>query len=174
MTETPLLKAIEFAESAHAGQVYGKQPYTAHLSTVSQLVDPFGEEAKILAWLHDIVEDTQITVDDIRNNFGGFMAECVDLISDPPGKNRKERKAKLYEKLSKIDETKHVVLVVKVADRLSNVAKCILDNNTSLLKMYVKEHNGFKEIVYRNGLCEDLWFILDTMIKNGSSNYGWT
>jgi (p)ppGpp synthase/HD superfamily hydrolase len=160
-----VIKAKEFASDAHEGQLYGEFPYTKHLNMVAFLVEPYGYDAQVLAHLHDVVEDTNVTVDDIKNNFDSFIADCVELLSDPPGKNRKERKKLLNERLSKLDSSKYLVLVVKTADRVANFVMCIVDKNISLFKMYQKEHEEFKKAVYREGLCEHLWNLLEEAMK---------
>lgn len=97
-----LAEARSFAYSAHAGQRYGTLPYSAHLDAVAELVAPFGERAQALAYLHDVVEDTAVPMDAIRERFGPHIAECVALLTDAPGTDRKERKAKTYAKLAKV------------------------------------------------------------------------
>jgi guanosine-3',5'-bis(diphosphate) 3'-pyrophosphohydrolase len=146
-----------FAMKYHNQQKYGIYPYVYHLDHVAILVKPYGNDAQIIAYLHDLVEDTEITIEDIQNKFGLFISECVDLITDCPGKNRKERKLKTYKKLSEVQPIHYVTLIVKVADRLSNVMNCIKDSNKDLLEMYRKEDKEFTDAVYRPDLCTDLW-----------------
>jgi hypothetical protein len=77
---------------------YSKQPYDVHLEAVADLVagvtgDP---EMVAAAWLHDIVEDTPITLDDVEREFGGAVARLVDELTDvsrPGDGNRAARKA---------------------------------------------------------------------------------
>lgn len=72
-----LEKAIEIAATAHAGQreKQGK-PYILHPLRVMQRVD--GEAAQIVAVLHDVVEDTPVTVDDLRS--AGFSHEILAAV----------------------------------------------------------------------------------------------
>jgi guanosine-3',5'-bis(diphosphate) 3'-pyrophosphohydrolase len=156
-----VIKAKEFASDAHEGQLYGEFPYTKHLNIVASLVESYGYDAQMIAHLHDIIEDTSVTADKLKNIFGSFVSECVELLTDPPGKNRKERKKLLHKRLSELDQSKNIVLIVKTADRLSNVAMCIAQKNIELFKMYQREYNEFKNAVYRDGLCEQLWQLLE-------------
>lgn len=74
----PTLKdAILLAEGAHRGQVdkQGK-PYIGHLRRVARQMD--AEQEKILAYLHDIVEDTSITFDDLRTL--GYSEEILEAL----------------------------------------------------------------------------------------------
>jgi (p)ppGpp synthase/HD superfamily hydrolase len=147
-----VVRAMEFAAKAHEGQKYGEQPYTGHLSAVHMYVawETEDQDAKAAAWLHDVPEDTNVTLEEIGNEFGQRVASIVQLCTDPPGKNRKEKKAKSHAKLRGIDrndETGAFALLVKTADRLANVQNCITTRNKGLLKMYRKEHGEFRKSV---------------------------
>ena len=129
-----IIKAKKFAEGAHQDQMYGNHLYMYHLNMVSALVSMFGEEARILAYLHDVVEDTEVTLPIISNEFGYRMMIMVDLITDPSGKNRKEKKLEMNKRLSSLDplsaeDIHRLVLIVKTADRLANTYTCIEEKN---------------------------------------------
>jgi (p)ppGpp synthase/HD superfamily hydrolase len=156
----------QFAIDAHGSQMYGNHPYSFHLDMVAKIVAPFGNHAKKIAYLHDVVEDTNITLETIRTMFGDFIANCVGLVTDEKGKNRQERKLKTNEKLSKVKGRNKLALIVKTADRFVNVSVAITDNNIRLIKMYQKEHLAFKEAVYRKYLCDYIWLRLDRDIKS--------
>ena len=87
--------ARTFAATAHSGQKYGDSPYTAHLSEVVEIVrtQTASELAVTVAWLHDVVEDTSVSLMDIYHLFGPRVATAVMLLTDPEGENRKARKA---------------------------------------------------------------------------------
>jgi (p)ppGpp synthase/HD superfamily hydrolase len=165
-----VIRAKKFAERVHGDQMYGDRPYTFHTNMVASLAKSYGEEAMILGHLHDILEDTEAKEEEIIDEFGARMLQLVCLISDCKGINRKERKLKTNEKLSKIPEEFSVVLIDKVCDRAANVFNCIRDNNKGLFEMYKKEHPEFKKAVYRPGLCDPLWDMLDTYIETESIN----
>lgn len=152
-----LENARKFAIEAHGDQKYGDKPYIHHLESVVAILEPHGEEAKIIGYLHDVVEDTKVTVEEIEKLFGRFVAQCVGILSDEPGKNRKERKTKTYEKMSKVTGKETLALVVKAADRLANIEACIKDGNKSLLDMYKKEHKHFHDAIYLEGICDEIW-----------------
>lgn len=77
-TYTDMLnKALEIARKAHAGQTdKGGDTYVFHPVRVA--LHCHTEEEKIVALLHDVVEDTDITLDDLRNE--GFSAEVLDAL----------------------------------------------------------------------------------------------
>lgn len=157
-------KVKKFATEAHAGQMYGEYPYSYHLCEVSNLVFEYGHFFQAVAWLHDVCEDTHILYNHIHNVFGEHIARNVHLLTDLPGDNRKERKAKTYARFKATDPLDfEEAFVVKVADRLANVRACVRTKNTDLLEMYRKEHPEFKEALYRPGIihCEHLWSKID-------------
>lgn len=155
--ESLLAKARDFAITKHGDQPYGSRPYIYHLQEVALLVERFGLNARVLAFLHDVVEDTDTNLDEIERNFGKFIAGCVSLLTDEPGLTRSERKSKTFEKMSKVNGLESLALVVKVADRLTNTKASLEDGRKDLLKMYRAEYPAFRQACYREGMCEDLW-----------------
>jgi guanosine-3',5'-bis(diphosphate) 3'-pyrophosphohydrolase len=157
-------KARSFAIVAHGDQKYGDKPYASHLDAVAELVTPYGEDAVVLAYLHDTAEDTDATVQEIETAFGPHIAACVSLLTDELGHNRKERKTKTYAKLAKVSGPTELALVVKAADRLANVRACLEDKKQGLWEMYRGEHPVFRGAAYRAGLCDELWSELDSSL----------
>ncbi len=82
-------KAREFASHAHRDHVRNdeaKTPYVHHLAEVAKLVEVSGgDDSEIAAaWLHDTVEDTSTTFEDIQREFGGEIAAIVCGMTDLP------------------------------------------------------------------------------------------
>jgi guanosine-3',5'-bis(diphosphate) 3'-pyrophosphohydrolase len=157
-------EARVFAVTAHAEQRYGDQPYSVHLDAAARIAAPYGELARVVAYLHDVVEDTQVSLDDVRARFGELVAECVALLTDAPGANRKERKAKTYARLALVAGPSELALIVKAADRLANVRACVAEQNFELWEMYRGEHAAFRAAAYRVGQCEPIWAELDALL----------
>jgi (p)ppGpp synthase/HD superfamily hydrolase len=157
-------KARDFAINAHKGQQYGNHPYVLHLDAVAHLLQPFGETAVVLGYLHDVLEDTPVSLTQVEQEFGPLIANRLTLLTDEQGANRKERKRKTYEKLSRLPQDMDGVLAVKVADRLANVRASLDDGNVKLLKMYLAEHASFRQAVFRQGSCDDLWHQLNDLL----------
>jgi (p)ppGpp synthase/HD superfamily hydrolase len=161
--------AERFAVEAHADQSYGTEPYTVHLQAVVTIVReaaPHDAIAEAVAWLHDVVEDTPVSVADIEIAFGDAIAAAVASLSDPPGSNRRERKALLHEHLRTLDATsptQRVTLLVKAADRLANVRACA-SSGDARVGMYRKEHAAFRTAAHRPGLCDTIWAELDALL----------
>src|SRR6187402_2332694 len=158
-------KARLFAVTAHGDQMYGDKPYASHLDAVAELVASYGEDAVVVAYLHDTAEDTDATIEEIAAAFGPQVAACVSLLTDEPGRNRKERKAKTYAKLAGVSGPTELALLVKTADRLANVRACLEDRKQGLWDMYRGEHAAFRSAVYRAGLCDTLWLELDSALS---------
>ncbi len=171
--------AREFAARAHAEQKYGTEPYLVHLDEVASLcllhlpgigtwdpAEPGGRRFRhlivdclVTAYLHDVLEDTEATRGEISALFGEEAAARAELLSDPPGKNRKERKAALHHRLELLDEREPVgavVIGVKVMDRLANLRRSSSDS-PALLEMYQRESAAFKKACFRTGMCGQAW-----------------
>jgi len=68
-------KAIEIAYEAHEGQTrWSGEPYITHPEAVAAAV--ITEDEKIVAWLHDVVEDTNVTLEDLMGE--GFSGDVID------------------------------------------------------------------------------------------------
>lgn len=148
------MKAQRMAYEAHAAQKYGGRPYVLHLYDTALILAEFGfspymaenrerhdlECAAIAAFLHDIVEDSDLSYEDIRKEFGDDIADIVWAVTDEPGKNRKERHDKTYPKI----RADWRATAVKLADRIANTRNC-LNENPRLLGMYVREWPEFKQ-----------------------------
>lgn len=158
--------ARSFAVAAHGEQKYGDKPYVFHLDAVASLAAPYGEEAVVVAYLHDAVEDTSATIQDIGNVFGAKVAACVSLLTDEAGANRQERKAKTYGKLADVRGETKIALIVKAADRLANARACLADRRLDLLKVYRSEHQAFRKAAYREQLCDPVWQELDSLLAD--------
>lgn len=121
-----ITKAKEFAEVAHKDHVRNddaKTPYIFHLKEVVELIkESGGSDQEIAAgWLHDTVEDTQTTIEDIYKEFGdeiGVIVEGVTDLSEWLSLPLGERKAKQAERVAKESDS---IKRVKLADQTSNV-----------------------------------------------------
>jgi len=131
-----VLKAFEFANEAHKGvRRRSGEPYILHPIAVAKIVvDEIGLGCKSIcaALLHDVVEDTDFTVEDIERLFGEKIASLVDgltkiktaLDNDNKNKNRANRVSLQAENFRRIlvtlnDDVR--IVLIKLADRLHNV-----------------------------------------------------
>jgi hypothetical protein len=107
-----LERAIELAARAHAGQVdKARQPYILHpLRVMMQLYD---QEMRIAAVLHDVVEDSFVTLSDIEAQFGGEVADAVDALTRRAGES--------YDQFIERCGRNRIARLVKVADLQDNM-----------------------------------------------------
>jgi (p)ppGpp synthase/HD superfamily hydrolase len=146
-------RAKAFAATAHAEQKrkYTGEPYTVHLEEVAALVAAVGAPEAVVAaaWLHDTVEDTEVTLDQVRAAFGDDVARMVEALTDEPwveGKNnRATRKALDRTRLAKADPWTQTI---KLADLISNSAT-ILERDPKFAKVYLAEKRALLEVMTR-------------------------
>jgi (p)ppGpp synthase/HD superfamily hydrolase len=136
-------KARELAIVQHAEQLYNIHHYSYHLDQVYDLICEanLDEDFKIGAYLHDTLEDTPLTYEEISTDYGENVAQMVFTVSGF-GANRKEKHLDMKNKL--LDNLQYVNL--KMADRIVNMRNCVLSGNTKLLNTYMKEMDSFKDI----------------------------
>ena len=122
-------KALQTASKSHEGQ-YRKNtdiPYITHPVAVGMMLLKAGYSEEIVAAgiLHDTVEDTPLTLEDLKKEFGANIAEMVEGSSEPdkslPWKDRKEHTIEFLKTAS--EEIRAVVC----ADKLHNIRSIIRD-----------------------------------------------
>ena len=120
-------RAFEFAREAHQGvRRKSGEPYILHPLAVAKIAVKeigLGTKSAVAALLHDVVEDTDYTVEDIANLFGPKIASLVDgltKISEVMGSNT-TKQAESFRKmiLTLADDVR--VILIKIADRLHNM-----------------------------------------------------
>ena len=119
-------KAVEFAVRYHGDQTRPTgAPYAEHLLEALEVLvrgagvtDPDILQAAVL---HDVVEDTPCTIDDVRRAFGGRVAEMVGWVTKPEPAEGVDRKAAKEAYLSRLKDAPDDAVLVKLADRVSNV-----------------------------------------------------
>ena len=120
-------RAFEFAFGAHSGQRRKSgEPYIIHPVAVADILIGFGMDAQSVeaALLHDTVEDTPVTEDDIKKNFGASVALLVDGVTKlgkVPLASREEQQAENLRKLLLAMCEDIRVIIIKLADRLHNM-----------------------------------------------------
>jgi (p)ppGpp synthase/HD superfamily hydrolase len=118
-----IFKAIEFATKAHTGQ-YRKGtmiPYILHPLGVSKILIEYGcpEHIVIAGILHDTIEDTPVTVEEIKMIFGWNVADLVVTASEPDKSDTWENRKKHTLGMLKILPEDAVILAL--ADKLDNI-----------------------------------------------------
>jgi guanosine-3',5'-bis(diphosphate) 3'-pyrophosphohydrolase len=125
---TRLEQAIIFATTAHEGQQRSgaaRLPYIVHpLDVMGRLVRAGVTDEVVLAAavLHDVVEDTGVTVEMILDEFGLDVANVVAEVTDPEGVSKTKARALQVERAPKMSAR---AKLVKLADKVSNVADLV-------------------------------------------------
>lgn len=169
-TEDLIEKARAFAIVAHGEQRYGAKPYVAHLDdvrrymawilTYCQSARYFSSKIALAsAYLHDVLEDTNIGASRLAQEFGADMAFLIIAVTDEPGENRKERKEKTYPKILQLGP---MAVALKLADRMANTQVSSKGKDPALFEMYRKEYPAFKAALKREGQgLDNMWEYLD-------------
>src|SRR6516165_10441366 len=123
---SPLKEAYAFAEKRHAGQrrVSG-EPYMTHPVEVAHILATMRMDMISLqtGLLHDVVEDTSATVEEVRKKFGPEVARCVDGVTKLAKFDffsAEDRQAESFRKMLLAMVSDIRVIIVKLADRLHN------------------------------------------------------
>ena len=120
-------KAYKYAEKAHSGQLRKSgEPYIIHPLNVAYIVADLGLDTQTIcaALLHDVVEDTDATYEDIEKNFNKEIAEIVEGVTklNQLFKTVEEKQAENYKKMFIAMEKDIRVILLKLADRLHNIS----------------------------------------------------
>ena len=130
-------KAIEFAVRAHSGSVRKgtETPYIVHPMEVAAIVATMTNNADVLAGavLHDVVEDTEYTAQDIRAEFGDKVADLVASESENKREDLPSSETWKIRKQETLDHLEHAPVEVKMitlGDKLSNIRAIYRDYST--------------------------------------------
>ncbi|MCM3740512.1 HD domain-containing protein [Oceanobacillus luteolus] len=144
-------KAKRFAENAHKGHFRkaGNIPYITHPIRVANILESAGASEALIcaAFLHDVVEDTPIEIEEIRAEFGKHVANLVQAHTEDKSKTWKERKQHTIDTLKTADlEVKQLI----VADRLDNLLSLEKDLEEVGPKIWKIFNAGYKEQQWYN------------------------
>jgi GTP diphosphokinase / guanosine-3',5'-bis(diphosphate) 3'-diphosphatase len=123
-----LVRAYRFGEAAHRGQVRNSgDAYITHSVEVAKILADLQLDSVTVAsgLLHDVIEDTTLTLADVETEFGKEIAAIVDGLTKiaklPSGGSTQERQVESYRKLLLSIAKDARVIIVKLADRLHNM-----------------------------------------------------
>jgi len=161
-------RARRLALAAHGDQRYGRDPYRVHLEQVDAVLMRFAHDdvMRAAAWLHDAVEDTDLTLEQVEAEMGAEVAGIVAAVTDEPGANRKARKAATLPKLAAAGTAARAV---KLADRIANVEATIAHGRGDLHAMYCGEHAAFRAALHVPGELDPQWAHLDRLLAQPGS-----
>ncbi len=136
--------AAEFAKTAHESidqrRKYTNEPYIVHPEEVANIVASVTEDENMIcaAWLHDVVEDTSVTLEDIRENFGDDVAHLVDGLTNVSQLTDGNRKTRIAIDRQHTSQTDSRTKTIKLADLIANLTD-IVDQNAGFARKYLAE-----------------------------------
>jgi hypothetical protein len=145
-------KASSYATSAHARinqlRKYTLQPYDVHLRGVAGLVASVGGDEEMIAasWLHDVVEDTPATFDDLEREFGSDVMMLVKELTDvsrPGDGNRAIRKAMDREHLAAASPRAKTIKLADVIDNCSDICR----HDPKFGRVYLTEMKALMDVL---------------------------
>lgn len=181
LNEALVQKAYIFSKEAHGSQKrHSGDPYFSHPVAVAEILADLklDQESIVTALLHDVVEDTEVTLDEIEKEFGEEIAKLVDgvtklgKIESAPAN---ERIAENFRKLTLAMSEDIRVLIVKLADRLHNMRTLFyVPSQEKKLKKANESLEIYAQLAGRIGLnkikdeLQELVFdIIDREARNG-------
>ena len=168
-----ITKAFNFARQAHKGvRRHSGEPYIMHPLEVARIVCKeigLGSTSICAALLHDVVEDTDYTVEDIRNLFGDKIAEIVNGLTKIAGGvfgAHASAQAENFKKLLLTMSEDIRVILIKIADRLHNMRTLEFMQVNKQYKIAGETLYIYAPIAYRLGLSR-----IKTELENLSFKY---
>ena len=145
-----ITKAFEFASKAHGKQKrrINKAPYIIHPMDVAIILmkNHAPDEVVIAGLLHDTVEDTKTTIEDIEKNFGKEVSRLVKNVTEPA----KLKKKKIFPKTQEIWEEKktHTINFIKTADKKTKMLSCA--DKLSNIRSMIEDEKTIKKKIWNN------------------------
>lgn len=167
-----VLDACAYATRMHGSQQrkYTGEPYVLHCLEVARSVAEVGGSPTMIAaaLLHDVVEDTEATHEDVQARFGEEVAQAVAWMTDvsrPEDGNRATRKAMDREHLAQAPAD---MKTVKLADVISNT-RSIVDHGDGFARVYLREIAALLEVLSEGH--PELWRRAKAEVARGEAKW---
>ena len=170
-------EAQKFALQRHGNQRHGSLHIKDHLEDVAQNVATHYndyicnrdmDDVVAAAYLHDVMEDTKTTLDELEAQFPETVTSLVTLLTDKHGRSRIERHLRTYHAIRQDNDA----LLIKLCDRRHNHARS-LKHGEHWAAMYYREFLYFKFALYNPGQFPKLWKELDDQYKQLEGMLTW-
>ena len=166
-----LLRAYDFARDAHRNQKRASgEPYFIHPCAVAEILVDLGLDAETIAGalLHDVIEDTPATEEDVRENFGDGVLTLVSGVTKLDKivfKSQEEEEAENFRKIF-IAMAKDIrVIIIKLADRLHNMRSLNFLSKERQQKMARETLDIYAPIAGRLGISQIKCELEDLCLK---------
>jgi guanosine-3',5'-bis(diphosphate) 3'-pyrophosphohydrolase len=162
-----LTRAFRYAAKAHAGQQRRSgDPFIEHPWSVAKVCAELrlDEETIVAALLHDVVEDTEISIDDVRGEFGDEVAtlvEGVTKLTRVTFQSREQAEAENYRKMILAMAQDPRVILIKLADRLHNMRTIEFLSKQKQIQTSKETLEVYAPIAHRLGIHALKWELED-------------
>ncbi|QZZ22289.1 bifunctional (p)ppGpp synthetase/guanosine-3',5'-bis(diphosphate) 3'-pyrophosphohydrolase [Leptothermofonsia sichuanensis E412] len=166
-----ICRAFEFAYSLHEGQRRASgEPYIIHPVAVAGLLRDLGGGSAMIAagFLHDVVEDTNVTADELEDRFGQevrLLVEGVTKLSKFNFSSKTERQAENFRRMFLAMAQDIRVIVVKLADRLHNMRTLEYLPDQKRRQIALETREIFAPLANRLGIGRFKWELEDLAFK---------
>ena len=163
--------AFELAARAHAGQKRKDgSPYVTHTVAAAEIITEMGldEDSIVAALLHDTIEDTDITHEDIRKQFGPSVADIVEGVTKLTRVNYTSREDEQMENTRKmlLAMSKDIrVILIKLADRLHNMRTMDYQSPEKQRLKSLETMQIYAPIAHRLGMQAVKWELEDLSLR---------
>ena len=167
-----LTRAYRFSEKAHEGQKrLSGERFVSHCVEVAKILVDLQLDSTTVAsgLIHDVVEDTNVTVDDIEAEFGKEIAEIVDgltKIGHLPLNSSQERQVENYRKLLLSIAKDARVILIKLADRLHNMRTLEFLPPDRQKRIATETRDLYAPLAHRFGMARVRWELEDLAFKH--------
>ena len=166
-----IVKAYNFAKDAHADQKrLSGEPYFIHPCAVADILVDMGLDAATIsaALLHDTIEDTDVTDEDIRREFGAEILELVlgvTKLDKIKFESREQEEAENFRKIFVAMAKDIRVIIIKLADRLHNMRSLAFLSDERQIKMATETLDIFTPLAGRLGISQVKCELEDLCLK---------
>ncbi len=173
LDEELLARAYRFSEQAHRGQLRNSgEPYVTHAVEVAKILAELQLDTITVAsgLIHDVVEDTKITIADVEKAFGAEIAAIVDGLTKiaklPNSGSNQDRQVESYRKLLLSIAKDARVIIVKLADRLHNMRTLEFLPEEKQRRIAQETRDLYAPLAHRFGMAKMRWELEDLAFKH--------
>ena len=166
-----LIRAYHYAEEAHSGQKRASgEAYFIHPCAVAQILMELGLDYATVAaaFLHDVIEDTPVTAEDIRKDFGEEILQLVSGVTKLDKiifKSQEEEEAENFRKIFVAMAKDIRVIIIKLADRLHNMRSLNFLSKERQIKMAKETLDVYTPLAGRLGISQIKCELEDLCLK---------
>ena len=164
-------RAYEFADQSHRGQLRASgEPFVEHPLGVASILGELGMDGTTLvaALLHDVVEDTDLSLEDVGREFGGEVATIVDGLTKLDKIQYRSREAEQAENVRKmmVAMARDIrVLIIKLADRLHNMRTLDSLSRPKQVEKATETLEIYGPLAHRLGIYSVKWELEDLSFR---------